>query len=97
MFFYLVEAGRLEALDLVIPHKFAAKRRVLERGRDVRVPVRAATRQLSAVPTLACWFCRCIFRPRCWRVRRRYSPRKPGCRLPTLRYRLANGCLPYDH
>ncbi|MDR1924181.1 MAG: hypothetical protein LBQ66_07390 [Planctomycetaceae bacterium] len=31
-------------------------------GRDARVPVRAASRRLSAVPTLVCWFCRHVFR-----------------------------------
>ncbi|MDR1922997.1 MAG: hypothetical protein LBQ66_01385, partial [Planctomycetaceae bacterium] len=54
--------------------------------RDARVPVRAASRKLSATPTIgACWFCQCVSRSRCRRVRRRYSPRKLGGRLPTLR------------
>ncbi|MDR1922854.1 MAG: hypothetical protein LBQ66_00650 [Planctomycetaceae bacterium] len=31
-------------------------------GRDTRVPVRAASRRLSALPTIgACWFCQCMF------------------------------------
>ncbi|MDR1923942.1 MAG: hypothetical protein LBQ66_06175 [Planctomycetaceae bacterium] len=35
-------------------------------GRDARVPVRAASRLLSALPTIgACWFCQYVFRPRC--------------------------------
>jgi hypothetical protein len=68
------------------------------------------------------WFCRCVFRPHCRRVRRRnrlavgcppyvlvlpmrfgdpvvglrrrYSPRKPGGRLPTLRCQHVLAFLP---
>ncbi|MDR1922946.1 MAG: hypothetical protein LBQ66_01125 [Planctomycetaceae bacterium] len=38
-------------------------------GRDARVPVRAASRRLSALPIIgACWFCRCVFRSLCFRL-----------------------------
>ncbi|MDR1923854.1 MAG: hypothetical protein LBQ66_05730 [Planctomycetaceae bacterium] len=58
-------------------------------GRDARVPVHAASRQLSAVADVGGLVYRYVIRSRCRRAImiywQRYSPRKPGGRLPTLR------------
>ncbi|MDR1923415.1 MAG: hypothetical protein LBQ66_03480, partial [Planctomycetaceae bacterium] len=57
-------------------------------GRPRSSPL-AASRQLSAVADVGRFgFTDAYWRSRCRRVHRRYSPRKPGGRLPTLR------CLP---
>jgi hypothetical protein len=54
-------------------------------GRDARVPVRAASRHLSATPTGVVWFCRCVFSSRCRRA----------IMIHWRRNRPAVGCPPY--
>jgi hypothetical protein len=57
-------------------------------GRDARVPVRAASRQLSATPTGTVWNINAFHAPNCRRVRRRNRP-AVGCPPYVCRHVLA--------